>query len=364
MTEANDRGNAVDRGGVTDQRSGEHAQPPTQLGSRRRRRRGGRGGDGAPVVPDAEFTSYYGRPVVKASPWEGDIPAYLFLGGLAAGSSLLAAGADVTDRPALRRAARLTALGAISGSFAALVHDLGRPSRFVNMLRVAKPTSPMSVGTWLLTAYGPAAGVAGAQEVVALVPKLLPRPLRVLLQALARPAGLGAAAVAPTIAAYTAVLLTDTATPAWNSARRELPFVFVGSAAAASSGMAMITAPVAQAGPARRLAVAGAAFELAASHRMESSMGLPAEAMHQGTPGRLIQASRVLTAVGALGAALFGRWRPAAVVSGAALVAGSAATRFGVFEAGQASARDPRYTVVPQRERVDARRAEAQDLQA
>ena len=52
------------------------------------------------MVPEATFTSYYGRPVVKPSPWENDIPAYLFLGGLAAGSSLLAAGADVTGRPA------------------------------------------------------------------------------------------------------------------------------------------------------------------------------------------------------------------------------------------------------------------------
>ena len=115
-------------------------------------------------MPDVEFTSYYGRPVVKASPWENDIPAYLFLGGLAAGSSLLAAGADLTGRPALRRAGRLGALGGITVSFAALVHDLGRPARFVNMLRVAKPTSPMSVGTWILTALRPAAGLAGAAE--------------------------------------------------------------------------------------------------------------------------------------------------------------------------------------------------------
>ena len=86
-----------------------------------RRRRGG--ADGAPVVPDVEFTSYYGRPVVKKAPWEKDIPAYVFLGGLAAGSSLLAAGADASDRPALRRNGRLGALVAISASFAALVHD-------------------------------------------------------------------------------------------------------------------------------------------------------------------------------------------------------------------------------------------------
>ncbi|MGB8650573.1 MAG: polysulfide reductase, partial [Mycobacteriales bacterium] len=50
------------------------------------------------------------------------------------------------------------------------------------------------------------------------------------------------------------------------------------------------------------------------------------------------------------------RSRLLAAVSGAALLAGSACTRFGVFEAGQQSARDPRYAVVPQRERVEARR--------
>ena len=108
------------------------------------------------MVPEATFTSYYGRPVVKPSPWENDIPAYLFLGGLAAGSSLLGAGADLTGRPALRTTGRIGALAGISLSMVALVHDLGKPSRFVNMLRVAKPTSPMSVGTWILTAYGTA----------------------------------------------------------------------------------------------------------------------------------------------------------------------------------------------------------------
>lgn len=322
---------------------------------RRGRRRGGRGGDGAPVVPDVEFTSYYGRPVVKASPWENDIPAYLFLGGLAGGSSLLAAGADLTDRPALRRTGRLGALVGISLSLVALVHDLGKPSRFLNMLRVAKPTSPMSVGTWILMFYGPAVGVAGAAELSGLLPRRLGWAARAL-RALARPAGLGAATLAPAVASYTAVLLADTATPAWHEARRELPFVFVASAAAAAGGLGMIGAPLAETGPARRLAVAGAVTELGCEQRMEHSMGLAAETLHAGRAGQLMQASRTLTAGGgALAAVLGGRSRLAATISGAALMAGSACTRFAVFEAGQNSARDPRYTVVPQRERLDAR---------
>jgi len=308
------------------------------------------------VVPDASFTSYYGRPVLKPSPWEADIPAYLFLGGMAAGSSLLAAGADLAGLSTLRRAARLAAMVGISGSFVALVHDLGRPARFVNMLRVAKRTSPMSVGTWILTLYGPLAAAAGAAELRGLLPRRLSW-VTSLLGLAARPAGLGAAIAAPAIASYTAVLLADTATPAWHDARRELPFVFVGSAAAASGGMGMIAAALADAGPARRLAVGGAALDLIAGYRLESAVGIAAETLHTGTAGRLMTASKILTAAGGLGAIVAGRSRVLSAISGAALLAGSACTRFGIFEAGQESARDPKYTIVPQRERLERRKS-------
>ncbi|WP_204163822.1 NrfD/PsrC family molybdoenzyme membrane anchor subunit [Nocardioides solisilvae] len=329
-------------------------------GGRRPRRAGGRRKHGPgieQVVPDAEFTSYYGRPIVKAAPWEHDIPAYLFSGGLAAGSALVAAGADLTGRPQLRRTSRLGALVALAFSGAALVHDLGKPSRFVNMLRVAKLTSPMSVGTWILTGYAPGAGLAGLAELLDLVPAdrrrdgVLGSASRVLSW-VDRPAGLWGALFGPPLAAYTAVLLSDTATPSWHESYRELPFVFVGSAAAASAGLGLIGAPVHETGPVRRLAVGGAVLELVAEHRMERSMGITAEPLHEGRAGRLMRAAKVLTAAGAVGAALSGRSRALGVLSGAALMAGSACTRFGVFEAGIESANDPKYTVVPQRERL------------
>jgi hypothetical protein len=82
-------------------------------------------------------------------------------------------------------------------------------------------------------------------------------------------------------------------------------------------------------------------------------MGLAADPLHQGKAGQLLRASRALTAAGALGALVGSRSRAISVVSGAALLAGSACTRFGIFEAGQASARDPKYTVVPQRSQLD-----------
>jgi hypothetical protein len=301
------------------------------------------------MVPDATFISYYGRPVVKASPWEADIPAYLFMGGLAAGSSLLAAGADLTSRPGLRRAGRVTAAAALTGSFAALVHDLGRPARFLNMLRMLKVTSPMSVGTWILSAYAPLAYVAAAAELPA---PLLPGPLGRLTRRAARPAGLGAALVAPAVASYTGVLLADTATPTWNAARRHLPFLFAASAAAAASGMGMLAAPLAEAGPPRRLALAAAAAELGIEYHMTSAIGLPAQPLHDGRAGQLLSAARLLTAAGAIGSLFSRRSRVAAAAAGIALLGGSAWTRLGIFEAGQASARDPKYTITPQQDRI------------
>jgi formate-dependent nitrite reductase membrane component NrfD len=325
------------------------------------RRRKGPGGDEL-NVPPAEFRSYYGRPIIKPPVWHHDIAAYLFTGGLAAGSSLIAAGADLTGRPALRRAGRITSLGALLASTYFLINDLGRPERFHHMLRVAKPTSPMSMGTWILSAYGGAAGVAAVAEAAPLLPERGVLGLvRRVLPFTGRAAGLAAAATAPLLGTYTAVLLADTAVPSWHEAYPDLPFVFAGSALAAGSGAGLLAAPLTETGPTRTLAVAGAAMELTAIHRVEHGMGLVSEPYLQGRAGRLLKTARTLTLLGAAGAVLGRRSRVVSAVAGAALLAGSAATRFGVYEAGMASARDPKYTVVPQRERLAAREALSQE---
>jgi Polysulphide reductase, NrfD len=326
--------------------------------ARRFRGRRGGGDDGSreqPMVPRATFSSYYGRPVLKPPAWEDDIAYYFFLGGLAACSSGLAAGADLTGRPALRRGTRVGALGALVGGAYYLIHDLGRPERFHHMLRVAKPTSPMSMGTWVISAYGPLMGLAAVSE-------LLPEPLRRspagrLVCAFARPAGLAAAAIAPAVASYTAVLCSQTAVPAWHEAHEELPFIFTASAAASAGGLGMIVAPVAEAAPARRLATYGAIVELAASRRLETRLGLLAEPYLTGDAHRYLQRASTLTAVGTLGGLLLGRRsRLAAIASGVALLAGGFYERLGILRAGVASTKDPKYVVQPQRERIEQRR--------
>jgi hypothetical protein len=317
--------------------------------------RGGRRGRGEqPMVPDAQFRSYYGRPILKAPVWGKGIPTYLFSGGLAAGSALLAAGADLTGRPAMRRAGRLVCVGALGASAGLLVQDLGRPGRFYNMLRVAKPTSPMSMGSWILTTIGPSAGVAAAAEFADLLPSrgVLGLVRRALPPA-GRAAGLAAAGVAPGLATYTAVLIADTAAPSWHEAYAELPFVFAGSALASASGVGLLAAPPAETAPARRLALVGAAAELAASRRIEARLGLLSEPYRQGRAGLLLRIGRALTVAGGLGALLGRRSRLVSALSGAALLAASAATRFGIYQGGVESMKDPRYTVVPQRQRLD-----------
>jgi len=293
------------------------------------------------VVPPAEFRSYYGLPVVKETVWGvPDVPGYLFLGGLAGASSALAASADLSGYPVLAKTSKTAAVAAIGVSLIALVKDLGRPKRFLNMLRVFKPTSPMSIGTWIVSAYSPVAGVAAASALTGLKP------------AIGRAATIAAAVTGPGVAAYTSALLADTAVPAWHEAHRELPYLFVSSAATAAGGLALALVPPREAAPARNLALTGAGAELIAKGLLLRRLGPLAEPYQHGRAGRLMEAAEILTAAGLTAAALGSRNRLVAAVAGTALVASSAFTRFGIFYAGRESARDPRYTIASQKERV------------
>jgi hypothetical protein len=329
------------REGLRGQRPDWEAAPSQAVTSRWRRRR--RGGE-QPMVPAAQFSSYYGKPIINEPVWESpDIPGYLFLGGLAGGASLLAAGSDLTGRAVLGKAAKTAAFGAGSLSVAALVHDLGRPARFLHMMRVFKVTSPMSVGSWLLAGYVPTAGVAA---LCALTGRL---------KLVGAAATAGAALIAPGLAAYTAALIADTAVPAWHDAYPEMPFVFTGSGAMAAGGLGLLAAPPSETAPARNLALLGTAMEAIAFERMRHRVGMVSEPYSQGRGGRYIKAGRALAVLGTVGGLLGRRHRVAAALSGTALIAASAATRWGIYHAGMESARDPKYTVVPQRERIRRR---------
>ncbi|WP_225840222.1 NrfD/PsrC family molybdoenzyme membrane anchor subunit [Streptomyces sp. NK08204] len=291
---------------------------------------------------EPEFRSYYDLPVINKPVWESpDIPGYLFLGGLAGAGALVGAAAHVTGRPALTRAAKVAAASAGQLSVAALVHDLGRPGRFLNMLRVFKVTSPMSVGSWLLAGFVPAASAAALADLTGRL-----RPVGTLATA-------GSAVLGGPVAAYTAALISDTAVPAWHQGHRWMPFVFVSSGLSAAAGLGLVAAPPAETAPLVPLAVGGGLAEVALTKVMEQRAGVAKEAYETGPAKKFLRTAEILTVGGALLAAVRPRSRARSVAAGAALLAGSALTRFGVFHAGLISAEDPKYTVVPQRARLD-----------
>jgi uncharacterized metal-binding protein len=164
----------------------------------------------------------------------------------------------------------------------------------------------------------------------------------------------GAALFGPPLVTYTAALFANTAVPAWHEAHRELPFIFAGSGASAAGGMAMLLSPVLSTPPARRMAVAGAAVELTAAELLKRRLGMVAEPYEQGRSGLLMRTASRMTAGAAVLSVLGRRSRVVTALCGATYVAASAITRFGVFEAGLASARDPKYVVVPQKARKAA----------
>ena len=314
----------VTRDGLSGARPGRDAPLGTKRPARKRRV-AAQGGD-----------SYYGLPVLNKPVWEArEIAGYFFLGGLAGASSVVALCADLTGRPGLSRGVKTGAAVAVSLSLAALIKDLGRPARFANMLRVFKPTSPMNIGTWLLTAYGPAAMTAAGCSLTGWFPRT------------GRAATIGAAVIGPAIASYTGVLISDTAVPAWHDGHRVMPFLFTASAATAAAGLGLACAGPGEEGPLVRLAVIGAVGDLVAGRELERQLKPVVYQAYDSTG--LLKASKVLAAAGAAGA-LASRSRAIRVASGLSLLAASACTRFGVFQAGIASAQDPQATIEPQRQ--------------
>jgi len=143
--------------------------------------------------------------------------------------------------------------------------------------------------------------------------------------------------------------------PGWHEAHREMPYLFAGSASCAAAGLGLLTLPPAAARPARTLATLAAPAELVAKRLLLRRLGDIAEPYETGRPGRLLRAAELLTVGGLAGAVLGRRNRAVSALAGASLLAASALTRFGVFEAGLATARDPKYTIIPQRRRRDRR---------
>jgi Polysulphide reductase, NrfD len=297
--------------------------------------------DNGRVTPEA-VVSYHGQAVLKEPVWTWEIPLYFYTGGVAGASAGLAYLSGLRGNDVLARRAWGAAMIGIGVSPALLISDLGRPERFLNMMRMFKVTSPMSVGTWILTVSGSCTTVAAGNALTGLFPGAAK---------LARPV---AALFGLPLSTYTAALVANTAVPVWHEARRELPVVFGSGAALGAGAAAVIATPPADAAPARRLAIGAGLLEAGFSELMEKRLGNHGDPYRQGDAARYRNIGRACIAGGtALLASAGGRSRAAAVAAGVLLSAGAVSVRFSVFKAGAQSAADPKYVVGPQRSGID-----------
>ncbi len=301
-----------------------------------------------PYVPSKQSQtspSYYDVPMLKQPVWIWSIPTYFYVGGVAGVGATFGAAAQLVAPVAMRSLVlKARWVGTVGGAVSAalLIHDLGRPSRFLNMLRVFRVSSPMSMGSWILSIFSTAA--AGA-AVLPFGPRIF-RPLADLLGVVAGVLGLG-------LSGYTGVLISQSAVPVWQQAYRTMPVLFLASGtAAAASFLEFFSLNEAEHRAVQRFALAGKIVELLATRTLEADasrverVGKP---LRQGFSGFLWQSAKVLTIASAVISALPGKSRKKHI---AAAILGSLASlslRFGIFHAGKASARDPRASFEVQR---------------
>jgi formate-dependent nitrite reductase membrane component NrfD len=282
--------------------------------------------------------TYYEQPVLKAPVWKLYIPGYYFTGGLAGAALAFGAAAQFDGDPQLRKLVlRSHWVGIVGSSIGGLflILDLGRPERFLNMMRVFRPTSPMNMGAWLLAVTPPAAIAAGIPPV-------------------GRPAGYAAGLFGLGLCTYTGVLVANTAIPVWNESRRVLPILFGASAmSAAGSVLKMFDDNERAHRSVRNFALAGGCVELAASYVMEKQASERLERagkpLKEGFSGFLWKSAAVLTAASVVTGLLPNQTKKKRIFGGVCGALGSLALRYAVHYAGEQSARDPRATFELQR---------------
>jgi hypothetical protein len=289
------------------------------------------------------MSGYYGQPIVKPPVWTWQVGLYFFVGGTAGMSGVIALAGLVTGQSLdFVRAALGVAFAGGLASAPLLISDLGRPSRFLNMLRVFKWRSAMSMGVWTLSLFGGLAGsafvfVAGWSFLMPL--GIPPAALRGILLALVA----GTALSGVVLATYTGVLLGATAVPVWSAHHKLLPFHFgivaLGSAAAVLEVLGFRLAAL------NAIALTVTAVETGVGIWLEIvRQGTTPAAIHHGMAGWVLRTSALLTGPVPLVARILGLV-PIAAIS---FLVGAVSSRYGWIFAGRLSARDPEETIATQ----------------
>lgn len=296
---------------------------------------------GAPFPIASPETGYYGIPLLKEPAWTWEIPLYFFVGGAAGAAAAVGAIADYTgaDRKLVRDARWIAAAGSVI-SPALLITDLGKPSRFLAMLRVFKPQSPMSVGVWTLLGFSSAVSATIFAQLLS--DRYGPSfPVRVMEQA-GQAASL---ALGLPFSNYTGVLIGATTIPAWNQNAGDLPLHFGMSGLGAAVGLLELMGHR-KSRALELLGLGAAVFECWEGFRIEVRKNPALDPLKHGSSGTLTRIGGVLS--GPVPAALrlldvfAGRSRSGSLRKAAALsaVAGSLLTRIAWIQAGHVSARN------------------------
>jgi formate-dependent nitrite reductase membrane component NrfD len=284
--------------------------------------------------------TYYDRPVLKPPVWIWTVPTYFFVGGIAGAAMTMGLAAQLAGGARLRAfEERCRWVGAIGGGIgsALLIADLGRKARFLGMLRVLRPSSPMSVGSWVLALATPLSAGSALLSMTSGG-----------LWYVGYAAGVGAGILGMPLATYTGVLLGNSAVPIWLATRKTLPLLF-GASAAASLAAIFDLMPLGhrERTIAHRFGIAGRLAELAAGEAVErqacanARVGRP---FRQGASGALWQAAKVFTLASLILTVIPGKGKTQRRAAGICGILGGLSLRFAVLHAGKISALDPRAT--------------------
>ncbi|MBB4018271.1 formate-dependent nitrite reductase membrane component NrfD [Chelatococcus caeni] len=295
--------------------------------------------------------TYYDRPALKAAHWDWTVSSYIFLTGLAGAAQAIAAIGQALDRDryrgVLRNARFLSSIGSAVGA-GLLIADLKTPKRFYNMLRILRPTSPMSFGSYIFGAFGGLSWLSALGELRSGRGRLAR-----LVRRSADVAQVGAGLTGAGASTYTAALMASTSTPFWAAAPRWLGLQFATSAVASAAA----TLSLAERWGGRtdnsrrldRLAALATAAHLVASlgaRRQRHDKGL--DEVSESPQGRRLELGDLVIG-GAVPLAAYALHRltreraPAlSVVGSLAVIAGGFLLRHGTMNAGHASARKPR----------------------
>lgn len=293
--------------------------------------------------PIPKKIGYYGEPVVRPPVWTWEIPLYLFFGGLAGMSAVIALLAGFHHVDLERSAMWIAAIAGAVVSPILLIMDLGRPQLFLNMLRVFKYRSAMSMGAWILTAFA-----------LCVVPGLIALELHAhqiflgkfdeILRVSAVLLIFGAAIFGALLATYTGVLIGATAIPAWFLHRTSLPIHF--GTAGLGSAAALLELLGHRIPALNFIGFYAATVELVLLIRLSIARhGAADRAIHEHGSGWLIRIGEMLTGPFALVLRFLGLV-PLAAVS---FLLGALISRFGWIAVGKVSGSDPESVFASQR---------------